>query len=125
MSGGGSNEPMPDYMRKEQEAAFAPCATCDNAECGFYETCQNIMITENARRNVRVTRRATDMTTPQDKRGCTKGSKDHPSHIQRSSDASRFDFVCANCGATDADGDSRLATQCPAQTKKQKAPKHD
>lgn len=38
---------------------------------------------------------------------------EYSTHQTRSSDASRFDEVCVNCGATDAAGDNRLNTVCP------------
>jgi hypothetical protein len=39
----------------------------------------------------------------------------HPSHKVRSSDASRFDFVCERCGHTDTvpGGWGKLAYPCP------------
>jgi len=41
----------------------------------------------------------------------------HPSHEVRSSDASSFDFICENCGATDGLGTwGRLILPCPAVT---------
>lgn len=41
----------------------------------------------------------------------------HPSHETRSSDASTFDEVCVNCGATDIAGGGwgKLAKPCPAK----------
>jgi len=39
----------------------------------------------------------------------------HPSHKTRFSDASRFDYVCVYCGATDETGNGwgELAKPCP------------
>jgi hypothetical protein len=39
----------------------------------------------------------------------------HPSHVTRFSDASSFDEICVNCGATDQvpGGWGRLAYPCP------------
>jgi hypothetical protein len=39
----------------------------------------------------------------------------HPSHVTRFSDASSFDEICVNCGATDQvpGGWGRLAHPCP------------
>ena len=39
----------------------------------------------------------------------------HPSHVTRFSDASTFDEICVNCGATDEapGGWGRLAYPCP------------
>lgn len=41
--------------------------------------------------------------------------KKHPSHHTRSSDASTFDEVCEQCGATDISGAGwgKLAEPCP------------
>lgn len=40
--------------------------------------------------------------------------KNHPSHNVRSSDASSFDEICDDCGATDAGRGEALARPCPA-----------
>lgn len=37
----------------------------------------------------------------------------HPSHKTRYSDASTFDEVCEQCGATDEQGSTRLSEPCP------------
>lgn len=49
----------------------------------------------------------------------------HPSHVTRSSDASTFDEVCVNCGATDIapGGWGVLAYPCPnAQNESSRSP---
>lgn len=50
------------------------------------------------------------MTSPKLDEGC------HPSHVTRVSDASSFDEICTNCGATDITGGGwgKLAEPCPA-----------
>ena len=43
-----------------------------------------------------------------------EGECPHPSHVMRSSDASSFDEICVNCGATDALGSwGKLLEPCP------------
>lgn len=44
-----------------------------------------------------------------------KMSGPHPSHVTRFSDASTFDEICVNCGATDQvpGGWGKLAYPCP------------
>ncbi len=37
----------------------------------------------------------------------------HSSHVTRFSDASTFDEICVNCGATDRRGDESLNYPCP------------
>lgn len=51
----------------------------------------------------------------------------HPSHVTRFSDASTFDEICVNCGATDIvpGGWGKLAEPCPKEPPKSSATMSD
>ena len=44
--------------------------------------------------------------------------KEDSSHTTRFSDSSLYDYICTKYGATDAAGDDRLHSRCPAYSKK-------
>ena len=45
--------------------------------------------------------------------------KEDNSHTTRFSDSSLYDYICTKCGATDAAGDNRLYSRCPAERAKE------